>query len=115
MVNYTVKGAQIFDPLKDKTEKYIKMIMNSHPIKNSQSQINFAIGDKSKSEVRSYISFLCKRILNQLKLGNFEFVNQKFNDMKYLRDLVNLNDSSYIEDLLKDIKTYFEEKYNRIT
>ena len=49
-----------------------------------------------------------------MKLGKFDFVCSKLEDLKYLKELINLNDTTEIEDLMKDMKTYFNEKY-RIT
>ena len=58
MANYTKsKGAVIFDPLNDQVKTYLKLIKKSHPIENPREQFNFAIGEKSKTGVKSYISF----------------------------------------------------------
>ena len=50
-----------------------------------------------------------------MKLGKFDFVCSKLEDIKYLIDLINLNDSTEIEDLKKDLKNYFNEKYKITT
>ena len=57
MAEYTEEsGAVIFDPLKDKVKTYLKLIKKAEAIKNPQECFNFAIGEKSKTIVRSYIS-----------------------------------------------------------
>ena len=108
-------GVKIFDPINDRPSEYLTMIRGAHPLNDPEEQFSYAIGEKTKSEVRSFISLQCKRALIHLKKGDFQFVNQKLMNIEQLQDLMNLNDCTDFEDLMKDIKIHFSEMYKRIT
>ncbi|EAR88867.2 helicase carboxy-terminal domain protein (macronuclear) [Tetrahymena thermophila SB210] len=116
MIEKTKKSRNIIDPLKGNPTEILNNLMKQEGIQDPSQVFKFSITNNSYSAITNYIFKTKQIIISALSRSEYELINFKLDELKFLIDILNLESTKKVyEDCVNYIQEAVKKDYENVT
>ncbi|EAR88872.3 hypothetical protein TTHERM_00263680 (macronuclear) [Tetrahymena thermophila SB210] len=116
MIEKTKKSRNIIDPLKGNPTEILNNLMKQEGIQDPSQVFKFSITNNSYSAITNYIFKTKQIIISALSRSEYELINFKLDELKFLIEILNLESIKKVyEDCVNYIKEAIKKDYENAT